>query len=120
MWARLRCTVSGWALGGLDFGERTTPYNLWVNLAASTGILGALFVTLALAALYRRLQACAHIAEVRAALVFLVSWCVLSVSVMTFYAASSGTILFFVMMGSALALVTPTAENRGASIYDTR
>jgi hypothetical protein len=92
---------SGWAVG-LKLGPLgTPPYNVWLNLGASTGVPGVLlfivFVGVLTWELARSRQAVA-----RATLVFLAGFLVLSLGEMTLYAAAGGTILFFIVSGSGL------------------
>jgi hypothetical protein len=88
----------GWATA-LDGGQ--PAYNLFLNVAASVGIVGALLVIGFLAALALRLTVRAG-RESRAVFAFLLGFLVLSMAEMTFYAAAAGTLAFFVLMGSTV------------------
>jgi O-Antigen ligase len=91
----------GWNVGG-QFGVGQNPYNLWLNVAASTGILGALLITLALAIMVRDL-ARTSLPTAQAGLAFLAGFLVLSVQSMTFRAAGTVTIMFVALIGACLA-----------------
>jgi O-antigen ligase len=104
----------GWAVGGAVESNRSTspPYNLWINLAASTGILGAVlfavFVT-------RLLGATMHSRspEAMAAFPFLLGFMAQSLGEMTLYAASPGSMLFMALAGAALAAATRDGPQHG-------
>lgn len=78
------------------------PYGLWVNLAATTGFVGAVLfagfvVALGLSLLHRLERSPLG----RAGFVLLSGFVVLSMSETTLYAAAPGTLTFFVLMGMA-------------------
>jgi len=116
----------GWASGNADIEEGVVrglppihaqdtfaPYNLWINLAASTGIVGAALFTMFLVTLGRGYIAAttAHPAA-RAGIVLLVGFVVLSVSEMTLYAAAPATINFLLLSGAALGSLPGSAGPR--------
>ncbi|MEX1264140.1 MAG: O-antigen ligase family protein [Actinomycetota bacterium] len=102
----------GWAVGGLPTsgpGEQA-PYNLWLNVAASTGLVSvaflALFTYFLLDAIWRSDRR-----ECSALIPFLLGFLVQSLGEMTFYAASASTIAFFGLTGIAAgALEAPQSD----------
>lgn len=105
----------GWAVGTLHLSDEIqAPYNLWVNVAASTGVLGAILFTVFLFLLARALASSrAHAARV--GLVFLSGFLVLSLGEMLLYAnAPTSTIAFFILTGVGVAAARRNASQEGA------
>jgi O-antigen ligase len=98
----------GWDVGGRS-GRAAAPYNLWLNTAASTGILGAVLITGFLAMVLRELvrssDPVAHVG-----VIYLAGFIVLSLQSMTINATGNRTIMFFTVTGSCVAL----ARKRGS------
>jgi O-antigen ligase len=96
---------TGWAVGSADLPEGLDrPYNLWINVAASTGVVGLIVLSVFLV---RLLQSLIHSRDrtCRAILAYASGFLVLSFGEMTWYANGPHTIEFFVLaaVGSALA-----------------
>ena len=104
---------AGWAVGTLDLPEDITPpYNLWINLAASTGILGAILFTAFLLALLRALAYSTQ-PVARGALMYLSGFLVLSLAEMLFYAnAPSSAMAFFIVTGAGVATARAQARRK--------
>jgi O-Antigen ligase len=103
---------TGWSLGGDTPGSvaATPTYNLWINLAASTGLVGMLLFTTFLAAtvgIVVRSQDKVALATLPYLMAFLAE----SMGEMTVYAASPGTITFFAVAGVAVAAASPATSS---------
>jgi hypothetical protein len=99
----------GWSLGEAS--------NLWINLAASTGILGAVLFTGLLVSVFRRLAGHAD-PVVRAGLLYLVGFGIYSLQTMTVSAGNRMTIAFAALVGSGLGAISdpsPLSERRNKS-----
>ena len=108
---------NGWAIGTASDISTPPPFNLWINVAASTGIPGALLLTGFLVRLTASL-AYSREALPRVWFQYVVGFLVLSLGEMTVWAAGSSTIEFFALTGAVVgALDTTLASPRreGAS-----
>lgn len=107
----------GWDVGG-TLGRGVAPYNLWLNTAASTGVVGALLLTGFLAAVVRDLVRVRN-RVAQAGLIYVVAFLVLSLQTMTIHAAGTVTIAFFSVAGVCLAVAKqplgPSDPRRGTS-----
>jgi len=113
-------TGYGWAVGIAEIPAGSVPpYNLWLNVAASAGIVGALLMTGFLASLVRELIKAAHRLP-RLYLAFLAGFLVLSLGEMTLYAGSPSSIVFFVLGGSGLAASHTTRNTMRRNDFDTK
>jgi hypothetical protein len=102
----------GWDLGG-QFGHGTgvfPPYNLWLNVAASTGILGAVLLTIWLAFLVKTLAQASGILP-RAGLLLTVAFLTNSIQAMSIYAAGTVAITFFILAAAAVAAAEKEMES---------
>jgi hypothetical protein len=100
----------GWAVGATQLPPGTPPpFNLWINVAASTGFIGALLLTLFLAMALRQLVGAGG--RLTAAWVpYLVGFLVVSLGEMTVWATGPSTIEFFTLTGAVLGTIRPPPE----------
>jgi O-antigen ligase len=95
---------AGWSIGTVrqrDPGA-LAPYNLWLNLGASTGILGACLFALFVALLVRELVHDRR-PEVVAVWIYVLGFLVISLEEMPLYADSPATVEFFLLAGAVSA-----------------
>jgi O-antigen ligase len=93
----------GWAVGGQRVqANEPPPYNLWINVTASTGVLGAVALTGFFVRAIRVLTT-SQSDVARAWFPYVAGFLVFSLGEMTFYAVGAGTIEFFVLTGAAVA-----------------
>jgi O-antigen ligase len=91
-------------------------FNLWIELASSTGVLGAALFSILLIALFRRLVS-KRGSVARAGLLYFVGFVIYSGQVMTLGAGNRLTITFTVLVGSALgALEAPVVRARTGTL----
>jgi hypothetical protein len=97
----------GWALGQLLEQGLRPPFNLWLNIGASTGFVGVVLLSAFLFRLIRTLSR-SEIPLARVWFPYLVGFLILSLGEMTLYAGSPLTIEFVILVGSALGAAAPT------------
>jgi O-antigen ligase len=103
---------TGWSIGTVrqrDLGA-IAPYNLWLNLGASTGILGSLLFALFVALLVRELVHDRR-PEVIAVWIYLLGFIAISLEEMPIYADSPATVEFFLLMGAVSAHLAVRTRN---------
>jgi hypothetical protein len=107
----------GWAIGKL-FGSLPT-FNLWLNIGASTGVVGiltfGLFAGSLVVWLSRQREPIA-----RYVLAYVAGFFVLSVGEMTVWAASAMTITFFGIAGAAVGYLAKGRDERTSSPLSSR
>jgi O-antigen ligase len=99
---------TGWSIGTVRQSDpgALAPYDLWLNLGASTGILGACLFALFVALLVRELVHDRR-PEVVAVWIYLLAFLAISLEEMPIYADSPATVEFFLLVGAVSAhLVT--------------
>jgi hypothetical protein len=107
-------TGTGWALAG-DAGV-PNPYNLWINVAASTGIVGALLLAAFMFCLARHLVRHRDNPVSRVGFIYLAGFMAVSLGEMTVYAASPATITLFAVMGLVVGSGTSVMATGSAAV----
>jgi hypothetical protein len=112
----------GWALGGSGgvVGDNgPPPYNLWINVAASTGLIGAATLTTFFVLLLRVLIRGTS-REAALAVPYVVGFLLQSMGEMTFFAASPATIAFFAISGAAIGSLSSRPADHARLADHTR
>jgi O-antigen ligase len=108
---------TGWSIGTVrqrDPGA-VAPYNLWLNLGASTGILGVCLFALFIALLARELVHDRR-PEVVAVWIYLLAFLAVSLEEMPIYADSPATVEFFLLMGAVSAHLAVRARHAAREV----
>jgi O-antigen ligase len=111
-------TGHGWALGERFYSSgQPQPFNTWINVAASSGVIGAVILGAFVLRLLRILSRSEETVA-RSWFAYLAGFLTLSLGEMTIYATSPATILFFVLTGAVVASTPgfPQVVTRGRTL----